>query len=114
VAVLACLHLGTLVPRGRDVRPWSGQGGSLEALDKGGRGRLVDHAALRRNGSASRLDGEAQRPDRPVEVAMTARQTAPPSYRDAVTSEDERREMTLKQSKKKAACKVRPLGGRWF
>ena len=102
------------MPRGRDVRPWSGRGGSLEALDKGGRGRLVDHAALRRNGSASRLDGEAQRPDRPVEVAMTARQPATPSYRDAVTSEDERREMPLKQSKKKAACKVRPLAGRWF
>jgi hypothetical protein len=46
---------------------------------------------------------------RPLEVAMAARQTAPPPHSDAMTSVDERREMAIKQLKKKAAFKVHLL-----
>jgi 2TM domain len=106
----ACPRRGTLVPRFQDVGPWSGQNGSLDAGDKGGRAAWLIAPHPRRSGSASRLDDEAQRPDRPLEVAMAARQTAPPPpHRDAMTPVDERREMAIKQSKKKAAFRVHLL-----
>jgi 2TM domain len=55
------------------------------------------------------LGCEAQRPARPWEVAMAARQTTAPPHRDVRTSVDERREMAIKQLKKKAAFKVHLL-----